>query len=98
MYSVVRIKVTDTREYCPFYKVGDTFYFRQQCFDPTTATPSQFCIHSLRDIYDAYTKVRESPVQSRRAVGCMDNGIVQFEIVRLPDEEGSGWNRPSEDQ
>ena len=95
MYSVVRITVKETREYCPFYKEGDTFFVRQQCFDPTTATPKQFCMHSFSDIYGTCMKVRKNPVQNKKTVGCMDKGIVQFEIERLPDEEGSGWNRPS---
>lgn len=96
MYSVVRIMVKETREYCPFYKAGDTFFIRQQCFDPTTATPRQFCIHSLNDIYETYMAVRKGPVGNKKIVGCIDKGIVQFEIQRLADEEGAGWNRPAE--
>ena len=97
MYSVVRITVKDTREYCPFYRPGDTFLVRQQCFEPATATPKQFCMHSLNDIYETYMEVREGPVQNKRIVGCADKGIAQFEIERLPDEEGPGWNRPAAD-
>ena len=94
MYSVVRIAVAEVREHCPFYKAGDTFYVRQQCFDPATATPKQFCMHSLNDIYEAYMKVRRGPVGNKETVGCTDKGIVQFVVERLPDEEGPGWNRP----
>jgi len=97
MYSVVRITVKEIREYCPFYKSGDTFFIRQQCFDPTTATPKQFCMHSLNDIYETYMKVRKGPVGDKNIVGCIDKGIVQFEIQRLPDEEGPGWNRSPAD-
>ena len=97
MYSVVRVTVKETREYCPFYKVGDTFLVRQQCFEPASATPKEFCMHSLKDIYEPYMEVRKGPVQDKKIVGCSDEGIVQFEIERLPDEEGPGWNRPSED-
>ena len=81
MYSVVRITVKETRGYCPFYKSGDMFFVRQQCFEPTTATPNQFCMHSLNDIYGTYMKVRKGPLQNKKIVGCMDKGIVQFEIV-----------------
>ena len=94
MYSVVRVIVKETREYCPFYKPGDTFFIRQQCFDPVTATPKQFCMHSLNDIYETYMKVRKNPVGNKKIIGCMDKGIAQFEIERLSDEEGPGWNRP----
>ena len=96
-YSVVRVTVTETREYCPFYKPGDTFHIRQQCFDPSDATPKQFCMHSLNDIYETYGEVRRGPVGNKAVVGCTDKGIAQFEIKRLPDEEGPGWNRPPTD-
>jgi hypothetical protein len=94
MHSVVRVTVIETREYCPFYRPGDTFLIQQQCFDPVKATPKQFCIHSLNDIYGVYMAVRRSPVGSKHVVGCCDDGIAQFEIERLPDEKGPGWNRP----
>ena len=94
MHSVVRVTVKETREYCPFYKQGDTFFVRQQCFDPATATPKQFCMHSLNAIYETYRAVRRGPVGNTKVVGCVDKGIAQFEVERLPDEEGPGWNRP----
>ncbi len=94
MHSVVRVTVVETREYCPFYKPGDTFLVRQQCFDPAAATPRQFCMHSLNDIYETYMLVRVAPVGSKQVVGCCDDEIARFEIERLPDEEGPGWNRP----
>ena len=96
-YSVVRVTVKETREYCPFYKPGDIFYIRQQCFDPVTASPKQFCMHSLTDIYNTYMEVRRGPIGNIKIIGCMDKGIAQFEIERLADEEGPGWNRPSEE-
>ncbi len=94
MYSVVRVTVKETRHYCPFYQPGDVFFIRQQCFDPATATPTQFCMHSLNDIYETYMDVRRSPVGTRKTIGCADEGIAQFEIERLEDEAGPGWNRP----
>ena len=94
MYSVVRIAVKETREYCPFYGPGDVFFIRQQCFDPITATPKQFCMHSLNDIYETYVVVRKGPVGNSKTIGCYDKGIAQFEIERMPDEKGPGWNRP----
>ena len=94
MYSVVRVTVIETRAYCPFYTPGDTFLVRQQCFDPSCATPRQFCMHSLNDIYETYMQMRQAAVGSKRVVGCQDDGIAQFEIERLPDEDGPGWNRP----
>lgn len=95
MYSVVRVTVRETRKYCPFYQPGDIFFIRQQCFDPAAATPKEFCMHSLHDIYETYMKVRRFPVGKKEMVGCSDEGIAQFELERLPDEEGPGWNRPS---
>ena len=94
MYSVVRVTVRETRKYCPFYGPGDTFFIRQQCFDQSTATPKQFCMHSLNDIYEIYYQVREGPVGDKKTIGCCDKGITKFEIERLADEEGPGWNRP----
>jgi len=92
MYSVVRVTVKTIREHCPFYKPGDTFFIRQQCFDPSMATPRQFCMHSLTDIYETYMQVRGGEVGNKKTVGCCDDGIAQFEIERMPDEEGPGWN------
>ena len=89
MYPVVRITMKETRAYCPFYKLGDIFFIRQQCFDPTTAMPKQFCMHSLNDIYETYRKVRKGPVGNKKIEGCHDKGIVQFDIQRLLSEEGS---------
>ena len=59
-----------------------------------TATPAQFCMHSLNDIYETYMEVRQSQVGTRKTIGCVDEGIAQFEIARLEDEAGPGWNRP----
>ena len=98
MYEVVRITVTETRRHCPFYRQGDVFFIRQQCFDPATATPGQFCIHSLNDLYETYMRVRQGPVGGRETLGCFDEGIAQFDVERLPDEEGEGWNRSPEDR
>jgi hypothetical protein len=97
MYTVIRVTVTETREHCPFYSPGDTFFIRQQCFDPSDATPKQFCLHSLNDIYETTMRLRRAPVGSRQMVGCCDDAIAQFEIERLPDEPGAGWNRPPAD-
>jgi hypothetical protein len=46
----------------------------------------------LKDLYDTYLQVRRGPVGSTGRVGCMDHGKTQFEIERLPDEGGAGWN------
>jgi len=62
--------VKETREYCPFYKAGDTFFIRQQCLDPATATPKQFCMHSLNDIYETSMNVRKGPVQNKATWVC----------------------------
>jgi uncharacterized repeat protein (TIGR04076 family) len=94
MYTVVRVTVVETREYCPFYVPGDTFLIQQQCLDPSTATAARFCMHSLNDIYETYMGLRSAPVGTVRTIGCYDDGIAQFEIERRPDEEGPGWNRP----
>ena len=95
-YSVVKITVVGLREECPFYKLGDTIVLRQQCFSPAHATPKQFCTHTLHDLYPIYMELRKAPVGTKKKGGCMDNGIVEFELERLPDEEGPGWMRPEE--
>jgi hypothetical protein len=51
-------------------------------------------MHSLKDIYETYMGLRQAPVGSKQVVGCCDDGIAQFELERLPDEAGPGWNRP----
>ena len=92
MISVVRVTVVSVATHCPFYRSGDRWLIKQQCFDPSWAGPKQFCVHGLVDIYDAYMEIRRGPVGGRKRVGCRDQGIVTFEIERLPDEEAPGWN------
>ncbi len=92
MYSVVKVTVSSITDHCPFYTVGDTFHIKQQCLDPALATPTQFCFHSLTDIYPAYCEVRAGPVGNSTSVGCMDQGKATFELERLADEEGTGWH------
>lgn len=92
MYSVVKVTVVSIATHCPFYKPGDTFLIKQQCLDPALATPAQFCVHSIVDIYETYKKVRYGPVGGTARKGCSDKEIAMFELERLPDEEGEGWN------
>jgi len=91
-FQVVKVTVVSIATHCPFYKAGDIFLIKQQCLDPALATPAQFCIHSLVDIYPTYKEVRQGPVGGKKRKGCMDNEIAMFELERLPDEEGPGWN------
>lgn len=95
-YSVVKITVKETKKYCPFYKVGDWFIIKQQCFDTKNGTPQQYCMHSLHSIYPVYMELRKQPSGTKRVCYCPDDNIVKFEIERLDDEEGTGWNRPEE--
>lgn len=92
MHSVVKVTVAQITDHCPFYKVGDTFLIRQQCFDPAAATPKQFCMHSLNDIYATYMQVRGGAIGGKATIGCMDKGKVLFEIERIADEDGPGWH------
>lgn len=92
MYSVVKVTVLSIATHCPFYKAGDTWVIKQQCFDPSLGTPRQYCIHSFIDMYATYKQVRYGPVGGKARAGCCDKGIAQFELERLPDEEGPGWN------
>ena len=92
MYSVVKVTVICITDHCPFYKPGDTFLIKQQCLDPAFASPRQFCIHSLVDIYETYRQVRKGEVGNKKTKGCADKEKAMFELERLSDEEGPGWN------
>ncbi len=92
MVSVVKVTVTRITDHCPFYKEGDSFLIRQQCFDPACATPRQFCLHSLKDLYETWREVRRGPVGGKASVGCMDKGKAQFELERLDDADLPGWH------
>lgn len=92
MYSVVKVTVVSIATHCPFYKPGDTFFIKQQCLDPALATPKQFCFHTFTDMYKTWREVRRGPVGNKKRVGCCDKEIAMFELERLPDEEGKGWN------
>ena len=92
MYSVVKVTVVSIATHCPFYKPGDTFFIKQQCLDPSRATPKQFCFHTFTDMYKTWGEVRRGTVGNKKRVGCCDKEIAMFELERLPDEEGPGWN------
>lgn len=96
-YSVVKITITGLKKYCPFYKEGDTFIIKQQCFDPLNGTPKQYCMHSLHSIYPVYMQLRKEKPGTKKTCWCPDDNIVTFELERLEDEEGKGWNRPDEE-
>ncbi|MCM8816196.1 MAG: TIGR04076 family protein [Candidatus Omnitrophica bacterium] len=95
-YSVVRITVKKLKKYCPFYKEGDTFTIKQQCFDPKNGTPEQYCMHSIYSIYPVYMELRKQQPGTKKTCWCPDDNIVEFELERLEDEQGRGWNRPDE--
>jgi len=97
-YSVVKISVVGLKKECPFYKFGDTMIIRQQCFSPHHATPSEFCMHSLYDLYPIYMELRKAPPGTKQRKSCPDEGIIEFELERLPDEDGTGWARPEEQE
>ena len=82
MVSVVKVTVAQITDQCPFYREGDTFLIRQQCFDPALATPRQFCMHSLKDIYDTYMQVRRGPIGGKERKGCRDKGKALFVLVK----------------
>jgi len=95
-YSVIRVTIKETKKYCPFFKVGDTFIIKQQCFDPENGTPRQYCMHSFQSIYPVYMELRKEKPGTKKTCYCPDDDIVKFELERLEDEEGRGWNRPDE--
>ncbi len=96
-YSVVKITIINTKKYCPFYKKGDSFIIKQQCFDPGNGTCFQYCMHSLHSIYPVYMELRKEPPGTKKLCYCPDDDIVCFELERLKDEEGKGWVRPGEE-
>ncbi|MCM8764451.1 MAG: TIGR04076 family protein [Candidatus Omnitrophica bacterium] len=95
-YSVVKVTVKNLKKYCPFYKKGDFFIIKQQCFDSENGTVKQYCMHSLHSIYPVYMDLRKQSSGTKKICHCPDDDIVEFELQRLEDEEGRGWNRPEE--
>ena len=95
-YSIVKVTITGLKKYCPFYNIGDSFIIKQQCFAPDNGTPQQYCMHSLQSIYPVYMELRKQKPGTKKVSFCPDDNIVTFELERLEDEEGRGWNRPGE--
>lgn len=95
-YSVVKVTVKKLKKSCPFYKEGDSFILKQQCFDLKNGTPEQYCMHSLYSIYPIYMELRKEKTGAKKICWCPDDNIVEFELERLEDEQGRGWNRSDE--
>jgi uncharacterized repeat protein (TIGR04076 family) len=90
VHSIVRVTVLSVKPLsrtCRIYEPGDVFYVRQHLFDVDISSVKGYCYHSLRDLYDVYTRVRQGPVGGKEVFDCRDNGLVRFEVARLDDED-----------
>lgn len=84
--TVVRITAIRVNSSCPIFRTGDVFYIRKHCFDLSENSLTKYCYHSLRDLYEVFARVRKGAVGNKEVFKCRDNGIVEFEVERLPDE------------
>lgn len=86
MQTVVKVKVVKVNNYCSIFREGDIFYFKKHCFDLSENSLERYCYASLIDLYDTYSRVRKGLVGNKELFKCRDNGIIEFEVERMPDE------------
>ena len=84
--TVIRMIVLNKNGYCPVFNTGQEIIIKKHCFDTSINTLQKYCYATLSDIYPIYYKMRKEPVGSREPFSCRDNGIIEIEVERLPDE------------
>ncbi len=84
--TVVQMTVTKKNGYCPIFREGQTIVIKKHCFDTSINTLQRYCYATLTDIYPMYYKMRREDVGTKEIFKCRDNGIIEIEVERLPDQ------------
>lgn len=84
--TVIRMKIIKKNGYCPIFKEGQEIIIKKHCFDTSVNTLERYCYATLTDIYPVYSKIRIEQVGRKEIFKCRDNGIIEIEVERLPDE------------
>jgi hypothetical protein len=85
--TIVRIKVISVNGYCPIFKEDDLIFVKKHCLDLEKNELNKFCYHTITDLYPAVERIRKMPEGSKEIFRCRDNGIIEFELERMNDEE-----------
>lgn len=72
--------------YCPIFQAGQEIIIKKHCFDTTINTLDKYCYATLADIYPIYFAMRKKEIGTKENFRCRDNGIIEIEVERLPDE------------
>lgn len=85
--TVVRMRIVGKNGYCPIFEAGQEITIKKHCFDTSINTLEKYCYATLADVYPLYFKMRREAVGAKERFKCRDNGIIEIEVERLPDEE-----------
>ena len=84
--TVIRMRVVKKNGYCPLFEPGDAITIKKHCFDLAANALTKYCYATLADIYPLYSQLRKQDIGSTLPFKCRDNGIIEIELERLPDE------------
>ncbi len=84
--TVVRMRIVKKSGYCPVFREGQEIVIKKHCFDTAFNTLGKYCYATLADIYPVYYAMRRREVGDKERFACRDNGIIEIEVERLPDE------------
>ncbi len=84
--TVIRMRIINKKGYCPVFNEGQEIIIKKHCFDTTINRLQKYCYATLADIYPVYYEMRKKEVGTKNTFKCRDNGIIEIEVERLPDE------------
>jgi len=84
--TVIRMTIIKKMGYCPIFSEGQQILIKKHCFDTSINTLQRYCYATLADIYPLYYKMRKEKIGTKERFLCRDNGIIEIEVERVPDE------------
>jgi hypothetical protein len=84
--TVIRMTIIKKNGYCPVFRKGQEIIIKKHCFDTALNEQGKYCYATLTDVYPVYARIRKEPVGTKERFSCRDNGIIEIEAERMPDE------------
>ena len=84
--TVIKMTIIKKNGYCPIFEEGQEIIIKKHCFDTSCNTLQKYCYATLADIYPIYSKMRKEEIGTTETFKCRDNGIIEIEVERLPNE------------
>jgi hypothetical protein len=96
--TVVRMTIAKKNGYCPVFREGQEIVIKKHCFDTAFNEEGKYCYATLADDYPVYARLRNEPVGTKERFRCKDNGIIEIEVERMPNEVYDYENRKAQAQ